>query len=177
MKHKANKGITLIELIIAMAIFVIVISVVLSLFMTGLKGQRRVITLQNLQDNARFLLGFMAKEIRMSNINNVVNGETLILDITHPISGDIIYTFTGAPDYDIKRRFLDPGPPAQFLEGAINSGEVLITGSFSLSGIGIGDGQQPRVTITVNVETVGVKVEEKAEVTLQTTVSPRNLEI
>jgi len=77
-----RQAFTLIELLVAMAIFTVVITVVFGLFSTALKGQRRVIALQNIQENGRFLLEFIAKELRMSKINTA-NGTstTLILHV------------------------------------------------------------------------------------------------
>ena len=46
-----NKGFTLIELLVSVAIFMVVITVVLSLFTTGLIGQRKVIALQDIQES------------------------------------------------------------------------------------------------------------------------------
>ena len=163
---KNNKGFTLIELIIAMTIFVIVISLILTLFMMGIRAQRKVIAIQNVQDNARYLLGFIAKEIRMSTINSVT---TTTLDIIRPDGESVSYFFDDS-EAEIERT-------DSSTSGPINSGQVSVTGSFSGLGIGTGDVQQARVTITINVETSGIKVEEKAEIDIQTTLNPRNLDI
>ena len=56
----SGRGFTMIELIIAVGIFVIIVVIVTSLLITSLKGQRKTFALQNAQDNARFLIGFMA---------------------------------------------------------------------------------------------------------------------
>lgn len=155
---------TLIELIVGMTIFIIVISVVLSLFMTGLRGQRNIIAQQNVQDNARYLLGFIAKELRMGEIDSVSNST---LEITRPDGESVTYVFNSA-DKTIERT-------DSSTSGPINSDNVLITGSFY--GLGIGDdNQQPRITIIMKVETIGEKEEEKVEINIQTTLSQRNLE-
>lgn len=163
---RKGAGLTLVELIVAMAIFVVVISVVLNLFTIGLRSQRKVIALQNVQDNARFLLGFIAKEIRMSQINSV---SATNLDITRHDGTNVVYTFDPV-EKQIER---NDGS----ISGPINSDEILVTGSFYDLGIGSGDGQQPRITIVIKVETSGLKTEEKAEIDIQTTLNPRNLEL
>lgn len=162
-----HNGFTLIELVIAIGIFIIVISVVLSLFMTGLRGQRKVFVLQNVQDNARFLMSFMAKEIRMSNINWAYSDR---LNITRPDLTDVIYIFDSTEKQIEREDDPDVGPMP------INSDEVLVTGMFDSSGIGTG-GQQARITIVLKVEATGERAEEEAEIIIQTTVSPRNLEL
>jgi Tfp pilus assembly protein PilW len=152
---------TLIELVVALAIFILVISLVLTLFGMGIRGQRKVIALQNVEDNARYLLGFMAKEIRMSTINSV---SATTLNITRPDGEEVEYFFKSS-----NQRIQRNGQ-------AINSNEVLVTGSFSGLGIGTGDEQQARITIVMKIETTGSKAEEKAEVEVQITLNPRNLE-
>jgi Tfp pilus assembly protein PilW len=167
MRHKRdnNNGFTLVEIIVAMSIFIVVISVVVSLFAMGLRGQRKVITLQNAQENARFLLGFIAKELRMSQINSVT---ATSLDITRADGTNVIYLFD-----DIEKQIeRDDGSGS----GSINSDEVLVTGSFYGLGLGSGDNQQPRITIVMKVETTGTKPEERAEISVQTTLCQRDLE-
>lgn len=164
-----KKGFTLIELIVAIAIFIVVISVVLSLFVTGLKGYRKVIAIQNVQDNARHLLEFISKEIRMSEINSATS---TTLNITRPNGENVIYFFTtetvdGKTLGRINRE-------DSSTSGPINSEEISVIGNFYIMGIG-SDNQQPRVTIVIKVETVG-KPEEKSEINIQTSLSPRDLE-
>lgn len=159
-----KKGFTLIELMVGMTIFVIVISVVLSLFMSALTGQRKVLAQQNLQDNARYLLGFIAKELRMSKIKSVgVN--TLIIE-RHD-GTEVTYTF------DISEKQIERNDGST--SGPINSDQVLVTGNFYGSGVVSGDDIQPRVTIVLKLETIGDKPEERTELNIQTTLSQRNL--
>ena len=86
------------ELIVSLALFSIVIVVVLGLFSMGITAQRKVLALQDVQDNARFMLEFMAKEIRMSIING---GDSSVLNITLPNGERIQYIFVNG---DIERR-------------------------------------------------------------------------
>ena len=152
---------TLIELLVAMTIFTVVILIVLGLFSTGISGQRKVIALQKVQENARFLLEFITKEIRMSTITAYTPSSLSIIRSDGVTTVD--YTFTGQ---NIERS----GDP-------INSDDILITGSFYASGLGTGDGLQPRITIIINAQGRGSKVEENAKINLQTTLSQRTLEI
>lgn len=164
-KFPNKKGFTLIELIVAVALFVIVISIVISLFTTGLMGYRKVMAIQNVQENGLFLLEFIAKEIRMSTVNS--NPNIYTLKITRPNGESITYSFTGGA---INRT----SPSAS---GPINSPEVSVSGRFYTLGIGTGDNQQPRVSIVMKVESTSAKVEEKSEINIQATLSPRNLDL
>jgi prepilin-type N-terminal cleavage/methylation domain-containing protein len=169
-KNKQTKfGFTLTELIVAVAIFALVITGAITLLTTVLRTQRKSAVIQSVQDNARYLMGFMAKEIRMSEFRGF-DGTTQVLEITHPINGDISYTFTGTPNWQIIREddsTLDK----------INSDEVEVDGGFYIDGKAVGgDNEQPRVTMVIKVRITGTKTEEQAEINLQTTLSQRNFD-
>lgn len=155
-----KKGFTLVELIVGVAIFSLVILIAVSLLAAALRVQRRSMAIQNVQDNSRYLIGFVAKEIRMSEIKNP-DGPSTVLSIYHLKHLDIIYEFTGT---QIKRN-----------GDVISSDEVKVEGTFYVDGRG-GDDDQPRVTIVMKVRTTGGKVEERAEINLQTTLSQRELD-
>ncbi len=78
------------ELIVALVLFSLAVMVILTLLSWGIKAQRKVLALQVVQENARFILEFMAKEIRMSNING---GDYSTLNITRPGGQRIQYSF------------------------------------------------------------------------------------
>ena len=158
--NKRIRGFTIIELIVAVAIFSIVATVAVGLLTNVLRSQRKVIAVQNIQDNGRYLIGFIAKEIRMSKIRSSDGGMT-ILNIVHPENGNITYAFSGT-------QILRNTEP-------INSDEVEVLGSFYVDGKSVGDDEQPRVTIVMKVKTTGTKTEEQAEINLQTTLTQRNL--
>ncbi len=158
-----KKGFTLIEVLVATTVFSLVIVTAVGLLTAVIRNQRKSIAIQSVQDNGIYLIGFMAKEIRMSEINNsdtIGIGDTT-LNITHP-SGNITYTFTGT-------QILRNSEP-------INSDEVNVGGKFYIDGKTGGDDEQPRVTIVMKVETTGAKVEEQSEINLQTTLTQRKLD-
>ncbi len=160
--NKTKSGFTIIELIVGLAIFSLAATIAVALLTTALRAQRKSIAIQNAFDNGRYLIGFMAKEIRMSEITSF-DGEIYNLNIVHPINGNVTYSFSGN---NLLRN-----------SDQINSDEVRVTGRFVVDGKApSGDDEQPRVTIVMEVETNSVKVEEKAEIRLQTTLSQRNLE-
>lgn len=164
---KGKRGFTLVELVIAVAIFSLVIATAVGLLTSALRVQRRSISLQNIQDNGRYLLELMAKEARMSEIINS-DGESQVLNLIHPVNGNIVYTFTGAPNWQITRED-DDGV------GIMNSDEVEIEGEFFVDGETLDDDEQPTVTIIMEARTTGTKSEEQAEIKLQTTLSQRKL--
>lgn len=163
---KAKKGFTLIELLVSVGIFIIVVSVVLSLFLSTLSGYRKSLAIQDVQDNARYILGFMGKELRMSEINSATYNQ---LSITRHDGQDVTYVFDGGK---IIRQV--SGNPYE--SGPINAENVSINGQFHADGVGTGDQQQPTVTIMMDIETTGPK-QRQAQLSIQTTLCPRKLDI
>jgi len=159
-----KKAFTLIEILVAVSIFIVVITVALTLFVSGINGQRKVIALQDVQDNAKFLMGFIIKEVRMSKINYI---SPSILNITRPNGESVIYTFNNS-EGTIER--VDSST-----NGQINSNDVLVYGNFYGLGIGSNDNQQVRVTIVMDVQKNIGKTD--ASIKIQTTVSQRNLDL
>jgi prepilin-type N-terminal cleavage/methylation domain-containing protein len=62
-------GFTLIEMIIALSIFVLVILIVSNIYVSFNNSQRKVATMQKLQDDVRYVFETMAQEIRLGKIN------------------------------------------------------------------------------------------------------------
>ncbi|MFH1129222.1 MAG: prepilin-type N-terminal cleavage/methylation domain-containing protein [Patescibacteria group bacterium] len=165
MEKGNTRGFTLIELLVAMSIFIVVITIVFGLFSSAIKGQRRVIAMQNIQENARFMLEFMAKEIRMSIINSP-DGVSDTLSITRSDGDDVVYAISNG-------RIFRDSPSS---DDAISAEEVFVTGNFFIEGVGIDD-TQPKVTIEIKVQGIGDRPEEQAFIDVQTTLSQRVLDI
>jgi prepilin-type N-terminal cleavage/methylation domain-containing protein len=182
---QTKTGFTLTELIVVTAIFALIITTTIGLMIAATQTQRKGIALQNIQDNGRHLMAFMAKEIRVSEIISIDTPPlTGILVIDPPDIGteadgtEITYTFTWP---QITRRAYIP----KKVEGEkkyvwdttpLNSDQVNIDGTFIIDGRETGDNEQPRVTIIMKVESSGAQTKEKAEIELQTTISQRNLD-
>ena len=62
--HKLRGGFTIIELIVAITIFIVVISISSSVFINSLKTQRAVLALMAANDNASLTIEQMSREIR-----------------------------------------------------------------------------------------------------------------
>lgn len=156
----------MIELVVSLALFSVAVLVVLNLLSIGINAQRKVLALQGVQENARFILEFMTKEIRMSTISV---SSSSVLEIIRPGGDRIRYSFTNG---NIQRITV-----ANNQGGPINSANIVISGGFYSAGIGAGDNFQPKITISLNVQGRGTKIEEQARIDLQTTLSQRTLDI
>jgi prepilin-type N-terminal cleavage/methylation domain-containing protein len=61
-----NTGFTLMEIIVATSIFAVFIVVIVNVFQNVVEDQRRTIAMQNIQENLRYVLEVMSKEIRQA---------------------------------------------------------------------------------------------------------------
>ncbi|MDD3151074.1 MAG: prepilin-type N-terminal cleavage/methylation domain-containing protein [Candidatus Gastranaerophilales bacterium] len=69
-KLKNNRGVSLLELIVSIAIFSFLILSATQIFKMVIDGQRNAISAQNVQENIRYAMEKMSKEIRMAQISN-----------------------------------------------------------------------------------------------------------
>jgi len=168
---KTDLGFTLIEILVAMAIFLIVITTVLQIFMMSMSGTWRLFGRQNDLDTARFILESMSKEVRLSAIisNDSSGGKVQQLNITNAYGCSVSYVF-GSSNIT---RAVTGGSGCTIVSAApLNPNEVLIVnggfyiqkppGSF-----------QPRVTMVMGVKNNAAKAAQQSEVDLQTTISSR----
>lgn len=84
--RQINKGFTLIEIIVAMSIFVIFMSIAVGGFMNILRNQRLVIALMAVNDNISLSMEQMAREIRTSyNFKKISNEEFQFVNANNKI--------------------------------------------------------------------------------------------
>jgi len=63
-KKNKNSGFTIVELLVAMSIFVILITIAVGAFIQALRSERRLVALMTVSNNASLVLEQMAREIR-----------------------------------------------------------------------------------------------------------------
>lgn len=197
-----QKGFTLLELMIAMTLFVVVIVSFIGLFMSAISEQQKNLEKITLLNNASYLLEYMSRSIRMAEKDPGATCIDLNMNYKHPNPGNDSLQFlqtefdAGAGGYVSKcRRFyLDSGAIKMRkstdntwvnLQPALN----LTPANLSIAGMRFviqGDGQiagspgdptgnlQPAVTISINLRTNNVTPQE---LKVQTTVSQRELDI
>ncbi len=166
-----NKAFTLIELLVAMTIFITVISAVVVIFSRALEVQRRTFALQSVQDNARYALEAIAREIRMAD---VVTGEGGYeeLDIINYKGEDVRFKwFLGEAQKQLKVK--RNGSPYSLL----TSEDVEITNlQFYIRKCTTEEpiiDIQPRVTISMAIRSANPSYQDTAKMHLETTVSTR----
>jgi len=158
-------GLTLIELIVAIGIFGLVVNMVFGIFSLALVSQRRIIALRNVEDNIRFTIESIAREVRTGkNFSSGVGS----LSFSNAKSEAVVYRLNSG----IVEKSSDGGANYSAVTGSEATFNYL---NFYLLGQAPGDGLQPRITITMGATSqVG---NQSANLKVQTTISGRFLQI
>lgn len=168
-KYYNSAGFTLIELIIAMAIFGLVILITADIFLSGFGSTERIFGSQAIQENGRFILESMSKEIRMSEIDGLdglaiaslpdgFSGPYYSLNITNADSEDVTYFFDNANKRISKNGLV------------LSASNIEVSGRFYLTKNSV---FQPRLTISFSLVNQADQARSQAAINLQTTVSSR----
>ncbi|MEK7578321.1 MAG: prepilin-type N-terminal cleavage/methylation domain-containing protein [Patescibacteria group bacterium] len=167
MRKKGNKesGLTLIELTVAMGIFGLVATMAVGMVVIALVSQRRIISLRNIEDNARFALESMARQIRTGK--NFGGGGSS-LSFTNAKGESVIYRLNNKTI----EKSSDGGANYSVVTGPEVTVDYL---NFYPLGQSSGDGLEPRVTITIGITSqVGSQI---SNTKIQNTVSQRPLQL
>ncbi len=158
-------GFTLIELVVAIGIFGLVVIMAVSIFVIALVSQRRIISLRNIEDNGRFALESMAREIRTGKN---FGGGSNSLSFTNAKGESIIY--------QLNNKTIEKSSDGGANYSAVTGPEVEVDYlNFYLLGQAPGDGLEPRVTITIGFTSqVGSQV---SNTKIQNTISERFLQL
>ncbi len=164
-----KNGFTLMELIVAIFVFSTLFSIAGGSFVSALSLQRRALNIKKVEENGRFVLELMARELRVANPITSVDvscpAGSSNISFVHPVNGDIEYFRTGS---EVIRK-------VQGVDTIISNPDVEVYRlTFCISGNTVDDDTQPRITIILGLKSGGTMV-EAVTIDLQTTVSQRVL--
>ncbi|MDD4271921.1 MAG: prepilin-type N-terminal cleavage/methylation domain-containing protein [Patescibacteria group bacterium] len=189
-KFKAEKGVSLLELIVAVAIFSVLMLVATGIFKMVIDGQRSSISAQNVQESMRYAMEKISKEIRMAGISNhdcedmfsvpptavfkVFNttGDNSKLYFKNQYGNCVVYYL------EDNRLKIMAESDAGNVEGFITPAKIEVSNlKFYVNDdlIGALPGIQPYVTMLVDVKAVGQAIHEQ-RMKIQMTVSSRYYE-
>jgi prepilin-type N-terminal cleavage/methylation domain-containing protein len=165
---KRMGGYTLIEFLMAIAVFSLIMGSAVQIFSSTIKSQRRSFAVQKILDQTSFSLDYLSRAVRMA--------KTGTIQLTRAGQGIIFQTQTG-----VSQEIFFNGQQLQVTESGntenLTSTDVQIESfKISISGEVIGDYAQPKVTVALSASTTGEKMEEITNIKVQTSVSQRNLE-
>ena len=189
---KKRTGFTLIEIIFAVAVFVIVVTAASTIFVQVIRGQRRNLAYQELLDQTSYVMEYMSRSIRMAMKDDIeiwgfpAPAPPGCLGGADKVNYEIINgSCLRFRDYENQRHefclvanklveIIDGGSPID-LTSASNLNVLPLPPNPSwvaITGEGQGDGRQPLVTILLQVEG-----REGTSIQIQTSISQRNLDI
>ena len=168
----SRAGFTLIELVVAIGLFSLLISIAIGGFIQALRSERQTVALLSANSNVSLILEQMAREIRTArNFTTTSGSPSSDLSFTNANGEAVTYCLNSATTA-IER----------VVSGACGSGERLTSRNvavrsldFITSGITAGDLYPPRITIRIALSSTGEAGVQNSIVNLQTTVSARNL--
>jgi prepilin-type N-terminal cleavage/methylation domain-containing protein len=163
-----NAGFTLTEILVVALIFSLVVIIFSSAFINSSGLQKKAFNIQQVVENASYVLESMAKEIRVSKVppqdNNCPSSPASSLVIDHPVNGRITYSLSGGA---VHRN-------VNGQDSIVSSDNVEFTRlQFCILGTAIGDGKQPRVIIQASIRSKSAL--QPSRIDIQTAVSQRFL--
>ena len=204
--YRNKKGYSLLEMIVAIAMFATIFLMVTSIYLSLLRAQRSVIATQTIQESMKFVFELIGKEIRTAQkSNNFCESDPAFQSaFTLPLSADDnpakkIYNIDSAslaPDDIFYFKNKDNECVAYYLEDDVDGvarlkinrdgNNMFVTPndidlnnlSFSVIDDDVGAFHliQPAITIRVDVSYVGSKNMHKQTTTLQTSITSRYYE-
>ncbi len=169
-----KRGFTLIEMIVAIAVFTVVMTVTAATYLNIIDIQKKANAIRAINDNVSFAMEVMSREISQSKDFNLTNAGCSYavtcgyFDFRDRSGNQVIYS---RQNNSIKRT--SSGDPDLYL----TSSDVVIDNmEFRISGQQSGDGLQPMATIIINA-TAGEKLKIRTSFNLQTTISQRISEL
>ena len=168
-KYARADGFTLVELLVAMAVFSVAIIAATDIFLTGFGGLSRIFGAQAVQESGRFIAEAVSREVRMSSINSLggvalaslpagASGPYYSMNITNSAGQSVDYAFDAAAKQVSRAGAL------------LIPNDIEAIGGFYLTK---SDSFQPRVTLTLGLINKSNIVRERTTINLQTTVSPK----
>jgi len=187
---KPNKGFSLIEIMVAVALFAVVMTISVGSLLSLVEANRKAQALNSVINNLNFALENMSRNIRVGNTYHCSTSSSVPpnLDTTQDCpNGGILFVFEGnegditVPTDQIVYRFINSRIEKSIDGGttfiAITASEVTINEmKFYTVGTTRGDTSQPRVVMTVQ-GTAGISTKAQTDFNLQTTVSQRVLDL
>jgi prepilin-type N-terminal cleavage/methylation domain-containing protein len=176
-KLKSVKGVSLIELIVALAIFSVLILSATGIFKMVIDGQRSSISAQNVQENMRYAMEKMSKEMRMAQISDQDCDVAATNKVFNTANNDQELYFKNQ-NGDCITYYLENNR-LKVMAGAISDfvtpTKIEVSNlKFSVVDnlIGTSYGNQPYATMVMDVKAIGQAI-HKQEMKIQMTVSSR----
>jgi type IV pilus assembly protein PilW len=129
-KFKISRGLTLVELMVALAVFSVLMLGLGTVFQTNRRNYNSQEAFARLQENARFALSVLTQEVREAGFNGCNPSINLMLDTSSPAYDPALFDFTASID-GYEYLGTGPGAPAFAMTDYDPNGESLANWSNS----------------------------------------------
>jgi len=176
-----KEGFTLIEMLVAMAIFSTVMGIITGIFITGIRQQKMALDSQIVLDQTSYTLEYMSRALRFAKKD--LTGSCIPVGSNYQITfGGSGLKFINHLQYDDCQEFFlenkqikywrqsDPNPPLPLTSAKLE----VVSLKFDLTGEWQTDDLQPRITISSEIKSAGASGQSQK---IQTSISQRNLDV
>ena len=167
-----NKSFTLVELLVTVAIFSLIVSSAVGVFVSALQAQRKSLAMQELLGQTSFLMEYMSRAIRMAKKD--ISGNCIDAKLNYKIAdhGIEFMNYKG----ECQKFFLSGNQLKEEKNGVVSdltsSHLKVLNFNINLLGQTQADDLQPKATLFLKIEG-----KERSQIRLQTTISQRNPDI
>lgn len=192
LNFKENKGVTLIELVVVLAVFMLIIGVTVSIFISIIQRQKSILGEQELLNQMSYVIEYMSRPIRTAQkdtTGSCLPSSGYIYFLTHYdsvagsyggikfITKDNVCQEFFLTDNGILKEIKNGQAPQNILSGKFKIKYVrfIINGNKSLNSASQINSVQPRITMALDIQTqTSLGQREKI---IQTTTSNENLNL
>lgn len=178
-----KEGYTLIEVLVAIAMFSIAITISTSFFISSFKSQNRALSIRETIDNTSHVVEYIARALRMARKDK--DGSCIAAgtnyEITQGGKGIKFENYQEPPVcqelyWEVNNRIYESKDGADGLPLTSSDLEVTLF-QFRLSGESQSNDEQPRVTVLLEIAKKGPSGLTFTKTRTQTTISQRNLDV
>lgn len=193
----SQRGLTLVELVVVLAIFMLIIGAAVTMFVSVISHQQRILQEQDLANQASYALDYISRSVRTA-IKDVTGNCLIDNGVEHPGYHYLLTHYNATSGYYEGLKFLandnvceeffidtdkvfkeikNGGTPQPFLSDKFNLlyARFVVNGDKDLQGASQGDSSQPRLTLALNIQTQAHGAPK--ETVVQTTISQINLNV
>lgn len=179
-----KEGYTLIEVLVAIAIFSTAIAITTSFFISSFRSQNRALSIRETIDNTSYVMGDITRALRMARKDR--DGSCITAGTNYEITrGGKGIKFENYEEPPVCQEFYWEINDDRLYESKDGADGIPLTSSslevtqfqFQLSGESQLDDEQPRATVLLEIAKKGPSGPTFTKIRAQTTISQRNLDI
>ncbi|OIO52875.1 MAG: hypothetical protein AUJ11_00160 [Parcubacteria group bacterium CG1_02_44_65] len=184
-KIKNNRGVSLLELVVAISIFSFLMLSSVQIFKMVVDGQRNAVSAQNVQENIRYAMEKISKEIRMAQASDAACEPAAVYKVFNTTAGSSALHFKNQDGQcltyyleDNRLKLIVANGLEVIADGFVTPGALEVSNlKFYLDDdlIGAFHSKQPYVTMVMDVKAIGLAINEQ-KMKIQITVSSRYYE-